>query len=63
MLHVTPSQEQQSVPSFHSTLLGGLHENLYGEEGIMGKEFLNWSKARLWSPGHNFTGEEKLEEE
>jgi hypothetical protein len=29
----------------------------------MGKECLNWSKARLWSPGHNFTEEEKLEEE
>jgi hypothetical protein len=29
----------------------------------MGKEFLNWSKARLWSPGHNFSEEEKLEEE
>jgi len=29
----------------------------------MGKECLNWSKARLWSPGHNCTEEEKLEEE
>jgi len=25
----------------------------------MEKEFLNWSKARLWSPGHNFTGDQK----
>jgi hypothetical protein len=30
---------------------------------MMEKEILNWSKARLWSPRHNCTEEEKLEEE
>ncbi|KAJ6976513.1 hypothetical protein NC653_028604 [Populus alba x Populus x berolinensis] len=44
---VTPSHKQQSVPSFHDSVLGcwQFHE----AELSMEKESLNWSKERLWS--------------
>jgi hypothetical protein len=44
---VTPSHKQQSVPSFHDSVLGcwQFHE----AELLMEKDSLNWSKERLWS--------------
>ncbi|KAJ6887711.1 hypothetical protein NC652_028859 [Populus alba x Populus x berolinensis] len=45
--HVTPSHKQQSVPSFHVSVLGcwQFHE----AKLLMEKDSLNWSKERLWS--------------
>ncbi|KAJ6881078.1 hypothetical protein NC651_027808 [Populus alba x Populus x berolinensis] len=46
-LPVTPSHEQQSVPSFHDSVLGCWQR--YEAELLMEKDSLNWSKERLWS--------------
>jgi hypothetical protein len=47
MSQETPSHKQQSVPSFHDSVLGcwQFHE----AELLMEKDSLNWSKERLWS--------------
>uniref|UniRef100_A0A6N2M1N5 Uncharacterized protein n=1 Tax=Salix viminalis TaxID=40686 RepID=A0A6N2M1N5_SALVM len=43
---VTPSHKQQSVPSFHDSVLGCWQ---YPEaELLMEKDALNWSKETLW---------------
>jgi len=44
---VTPSHKQQSVPSFHDSVLGCWQST--EAELLMEKDSLNWSKERLWS--------------
>jgi len=61
MSQVTPSHKQQSVPSFHDSVLGFAQYSKEAE-GSMRKDSLNWSRWILWSRAHNWAEEEKFED-
>jgi hypothetical protein len=52
---VTPSHKQQSVPSFHDSVLGCWQST--EAELLMEKDSLNWSKERFWSSAQKWEEE------